>query len=516
MLETRQRGPCLPITSHSPSEAARSSGSTSSSGSLATVFSFPVMCAFLLIAAIFWFCVRAIAEPDIWWHLRDASYLFEHHSFPAVDTYSFGAAGSPWMNFEWLSEVPFLLGFRTMGLRGLLAVYFVVLALIFVGVYYRACKAGAQCKDAALATLLAIFLSIVSIGPRTLLFGWLCMVGLLLVLDLFRRKRQGLWFLPPLFALWINLHGSWVFGMVVFVIVIASGLTEGEWGSVVSRRWDARELKKLLLALTASIVALFLNPFGYKLVMYPFDLLFRQKGMVDNIQEWHSVDFSKGSGKLVMLIIFGWLAAALFSRRKWKLDDVMLMAFALWAGLSHVRFVFFIGLIMAPVLAQWIRLFPPYERELDKPWLNAIIMGGVLGWIIFSFPSNANLQQDVNGRYPTAALKFMQRENVGGRIFNTDAWGGFMEWNAPGLKPFTDGRADLFVYNGTFGDYVKAVTIQKPLEILDKYRIDWVLIEPKQPLDYLLEHSPAWHSVYSDDVAVVFERTTAASARHNH
>ena len=30
--------------------------------------------------------------------------------------------------------------------------------------------------------------------------------------------------MPPLFALWINLHGSWLFGMIALVIVIASGI----------------------------------------------------------------------------------------------------------------------------------------------------------------------------------------------------------------------------------------------------------------------------------------------------
>ena len=499
----------MPITSPSSSEVTPSSGAPSKFGLLANVFSFPVMCMFLLIAAIFYFCVRAIAEPDIWWHLRNASYLFEHHSFPLVDTYTFGAAGSPWVAHEWLSEAGFYLAFRTAGLGGMLALYFALSALIFCGVYYRACRAGAECKDAALATILAIFCAIVSLGPRPLLFGWLCMIGLLLILDRFQRSGKGIWLVPPLFALWINLHGSWLFGMIALVIVIASGFVEGVWGSVIAQRWASGERKKLVGALAASIAALFLNPFGYKLVYYPFDLLLRQKNAMQAVQEWHSVDFSKGSGKLVMLIIFGWLAAALFSQRKWKLGDVLLMAFALWVGLSHVRFVFFIGLIMTPVLAQWIRLFPPYERKLDKPWLNAVIMAGVLGWIILSFPSNAKLQQDVDGHYPTAALQFMQRENVSGRIFNTDAWGGYMEWTTPRLKPFTDGRADIFAYNGTFDDYVKTMLIQSPLEVLDKYKFDYVLIEPGHPLEYVLRHSPEWRPKYSDHVAVLFERATA-------
>ena len=96
--------------------------------------------------------------------------------------------------------------------------------------------------------MLAVLLGVVSIGPRMLLFGWLCMVGLLIVLDHFRETGKGLWMLPPLFALWINFHGSWIFGMVVLVVTIAAGLVRGEWGLIVARRWSPAEFKKLLLA----------------------------------------------------------------------------------------------------------------------------------------------------------------------------------------------------------------------------------------------------------------------------
>jgi len=179
---------------------------------------------FLLVLAIYGFSVRRIAEADIWWHLRNAAYLLQYHAFPSVDSYSFGAAGSAWLDHEWLSEVPFFLGLKARGLQGMMAVYFAVLVLIYTGVYYRSCRAGADCKDATVVTFLAILLGGVSIGPRMLLFGWLCMVGLLLVMDRFQRTGKGLWLLPPLFALWINLHGSWVFGLVVLAIVIAAGL----------------------------------------------------------------------------------------------------------------------------------------------------------------------------------------------------------------------------------------------------------------------------------------------------
>jgi hypothetical protein len=474
------------------------------------------MCMFLLAAVIFGFSVKQIAEPDIWWHLRNATYLFQHHSLPRVDTYSFTAAGSPLLDFEWLSEVPFFLGFKSMGLQGVLTVYFAVLVLIYAGVYFRSCRAGADCKNATVATLLSIFLGVVSIGPRMLLFGWLCMVGLLLVLDRFQRTGRGLWLVPLLFALWINLHGSWVFGMVVLTLTTASGLVEGEWGLVVARRWTPGQLKKLLLALAASLAALFVNPFGYKLVLYPFDLLFRQQSMMKHVDEWQSVDFSTGNGKLALMTILALLASALFSSRRWRLDEVLLTAFALWAALSHGRFLFFAGLILVPILAPRLALFPPYERELDKPWLNAGIMAAVVGALVLFFPSAKNLQQKVDEEYPRAALGFMQRQHLDGRIFNHYVWGGYMEWNAPELKPMIDGRVDIFVYKGVFDDFVKATAIKDSLGILDQYQVDYALLTPAQPLTYLLEHSSGWRPIYTDKVAVVFEREPAPAATAPH
>ncbi len=242
----------VPYPATATSEAAPPSSRTSWTGWLRKVFSFPSMCMLLLASVIFGYAPRGIGigESDIWWHLLNARNLLQNHSFSRIDTHSFTVLGKPWVNFEWLSEIPFFLAFKAMGLQGIVAVYSTVMVLIFAGVYYRACKAGADCKSAAVATLAGICIGCVSLAPRTLLFGWLCMTALLLILDQFKRTGKGLWLLPPLFTLWINLHGSWVFGMVVLVATIASGLVEGEWGLVMARRWTPCGVEKT----TAGIV----------------------------------------------------------------------------------------------------------------------------------------------------------------------------------------------------------------------------------------------------------------------
>jgi hypothetical protein len=148
---------------------------------------------------------------------------------------------------------------------------------------------------------------------------------------------------------------------------------------------------------------------------------------------------------------------------------------------------------------------PPYERELDKPWLNAGIMAALVAALIFFFSSATQLQQKVDQNFPRAALEFMRQQHLDGRIFNQYGWGSFMIWNAPEFQTFIDGRGE--VVSGTAADYGKAVLIQAPFQVLSKYKIDYVLLAPSQPLSYLLQHSPAWRPIYNDNVAVLFERT---------
>jgi len=130
--------------------------------------------------------------------------------------------------------------------------------------------------------------------------------------------------------------------------------------------------------------------------------------------------------------------------------------------------------------------------------------------VIFFFPSAEQLQERVAGEYPTAALEYMHREHINGRIFHPAEFGGFIEWNAPELKSFVDGRV-IFVQNGIFDECISALTLKEPFRVLDKYQIDYVLLERTWPLSYLLEHSPAWRLIYSDKAAVLFERAPATA-----
>src|SRR5215467_1256642 len=103
---------------------------------LRITFSFPVFLGAVLAGLTFYFANRGVADPDIWWHLRNAEYLLKTHHFIRVDMYSFTVPGVPWMNHEWLAEIPYYLGWWAWGYRGLFAVKMVLIEIIELSIYW--------------------------------------------------------------------------------------------------------------------------------------------------------------------------------------------------------------------------------------------------------------------------------------------------------------------------------------------------------------------------------------------
>src|ERR1700758_5290172 len=79
------------------------------------VVSFLVVLTFLVVGIVFVLAHGSVADPDIWWHLHNADYLVHHHSFSRYDMYFFTVQGHPWMNHEWLAELPYYFAWRTLG-----------------------------------------------------------------------------------------------------------------------------------------------------------------------------------------------------------------------------------------------------------------------------------------------------------------------------------------------------------------------------------------------------------------
>jgi hypothetical protein len=459
-------------------------------------------------------------DPDIWWHIRNARYLFESHHLPRQDMYSFTVAGHPWINHEWLSEIPYYLAYRVFGVVGLKSLAFFVLCAIFLLLLYLCFQESRNFKASVTCCYYATFLATVSFGPRTILFGYVYILLLLIILERFRLGGDApLWTLPLLFCLWVNTHGSWSIGLILFFLIAISGLLQGSWGRVDAVRWTPRQFRKLLVTGVASVAALFVNPYGWRLVYYPFDLAFKQKLNIAHVLEWVSIDFHELRGKMVLALVIGLLLGALLRSRRWNLGELLILLFALYSGLTYIRFLVLLGLVAAPVLAKTLDFFPLYRPLDDTPKINTAVILLVLGLMVYFWPREAKIRRSIEETYPAGVLSYLRQHPPQGNVLNFYLWGGYLGWHDPDLKVFVDSRVDIFEYAGVLQDYLDllgADTIDhRPDPILEKYNIDYVLFPPsdsKNPLHtggglvYVLEHDPRWKTLYKDNVCVLLEK----------
>ena len=113
----------------------------------------------------------------------------------------------------------------------------------------------------------------------------------------------------------------------------------------------------------------------------------------------------------------------------------------------------------------------------------------------------------------SGAVAYMKANGIQGRVFHDYVWGGYLIWHTPELKVFIDGRWDPYAPTGVFKNYCSAASNENPQAVLDKYRVEYVLMPPDSPLSKFLKSSPAWAALYSDQASVLFHRSQVPQGR---
>jgi len=456
---------------------------------------------------------QVLLDSDIWFHLADVRILFTMHHFIRVEPFSFTVAGETWIDPEWLAETPFWLGYSWLGLRVIylvtsLSLYASIIFIYFRG-YWMSRHAGAAVWTAALGYMLMT----VNSGPRTILFGYLAMSVELAILEAAERgKAHLLWLLPPLFLVWINLHGSWVIGLGLLALYFLGGMISVNKGVFEQAALRGKDRNRLLLVLLACFAVLWVNPYGWQLIWYPIGMMMNQKLNIATVAEWQPLNLNMLDSKAAVLAIALMIVANCIKGRRWKVYELAFILFAWYAAFAHARFLFLASVITIPMLARdAARSFFSKPNEKTSPPMNALIAAGVVCAAVYFFPSEASMQEELALAQPVQIVASIQ---PAWRTFNVDFAGDFMAFNS---KPdFIDTRYDTFEEHGEFQDYLEIVQFQEPLKILDKYRIDHALLVAGMPLSYLLERTPGWRMVMEEGAGdrryVLFARTSGTNS----
>jgi hypothetical protein len=466
------------------------------------------MLAALFAGAVYLFCIRRtmLADPDIWWHLKNAEHLFQSHSFVRQDLYTYSVHGRAWIDPEWLSEAFYYLAWKFFGYRGLECVAILMVEAMAFGVVALSWQVCGRMRPALLAGVAYMLFATVSIGPRTQMFGWLCLIAEIAVLRAFVNGRARLWLLPPLFCLWINVHGSWPIGLVFLALLVISGWREFERGLISARAWTVAQRKQLIAVGLLCVMALFLNPYGWRLVSYPFAIATQHQVTLGAVQEWQTLDFHSFRGRAVFAMIAGLLFAGAWKSRRWELYDALTLLVAVLAMFSYSRFLLLGGIVICPLLSREFPQFGEDAESRDKRWLNTAVTALVGLFIVSHLPSQQKLHEEADAGYPAGAVAYLRAHPIEGPLLNDFNWGGYLIWNLPLEPVYIDSRADVFDESTVFAQYMDVVGLKRRVEDLDGGRVEGVLFPGKEPLVGVLRQSGRWVVAYEDSVAVLMVR----------
>ena len=195
-------------------------------------------------------------------------------------------------------------------------VYAVVLGTLSLGAsaaYARVLGARGG-RVAFIVLLLSVGLAGVFVEDRGLDFSLVWFPLELLFLVKARSNPRWLFALPVLCALWVNTHGSILFGLLVLALELGWSLVPISLVRRIGERTSPATRGPLALALLGSLVASYLTPYGPGLLMYDFGV--SRNGQIGQyISEWNSPDFHSTMVVLVYCVPLAVLIACIRLRR---------------------------------------------------------------------------------------------------------------------------------------------------------------------------------------------------------
>lgn len=448
---------------------------------------------------------RMLADPDTFWQIEVGRRMLDAGSLPRTDIFSFTMQGQPWISTQWLAQVCFALAFSIAGWAGPVALTAASIALAFVIV----ARVLEQHLDgtAALILLMAAF-ALASphflVRPHALAMPVMVAWVAALIAAADRGEAPKLWWLL-LMALWANLHGSFVLGIVLVAPIALDAVlnTQASARTRLLLRWCLFGV----LALAASCI----TPYGWSSLLAARNIL----GLGDAlamITEWRPVDFSRLNTFEVCLLLG--VGAVLFKGLTLPAIRILLVLGLLHMALSHVRNVTVFALLAPIVLAAPLAArFPRSGSELSANLRPRALIAFVTAACVIALTTVAVAM----GRYAppagiapaVAALK----TRGASRVLNDYDFGGYLI--RAGIPVAIDGRTELYGENFMI-EFDRAMTLKNPatlFDVIDKYHIDATLLSPATPAVSLLDHLQGWQRVYADDVAVVHVRGPGAPAQ---
>ncbi|MFL5777850.1 MAG: hypothetical protein ACJ761_02800 [Chloroflexota bacterium] len=385
--------------------------------------------------------IASLPTVDLTYHIRAGELVLDGGGIPKFDTFTFTAAGLPWVDQQWGAQVIFAIIYRLGGWTGLILMRAALIAVIFGSLMIIARRRLDE-RTTAWVLLGTFIVCALALGHRPQLIG-MALFAITLVLVTDRRAHPNrLWLIPPMVVLWANIHGSFFLAPLVLGLVWLEDIRDG-----VPRKHLA-----LVIALVCVVVAN-LNPFGPTVWIYSFGLSTNQF-VTGRITEWQPTTLRDVSGIIFFTSAFAVVALlarirppAAWTTLLWFLVFFVIGAFAIrgsawWSIAGCVAVIS----ILPETKGRLARPDPPLVRRINAVAAAALVLIGIAVLPIWRpIDPAVGAPTGVIGIAPpgiTAALRTIATPTD--RLWNHQPWGSWFEFSLRSLPVAIDSRIELF------------------------------------------------------------------------
>jgi len=485
-----------------------------------------------------------VTDPDLWGHVRFGQAVLAGHRLVLHDTYSYTAPDHLWRNHEWLTEIVMALAYNALGVVGLklwkLACTTATIVLLSLGMAETGATPTIQLNSLLVAAV--ALMPQMEFRPQIFTFALFAAMLLLLAHHNYRGSAQ-LWLAIPIMALWGNLHGGFIMGLVALAVytgVVALQDMMGGYGG-------ARATRLAIITVAATLATL-LTPYGID-TWYAVIHALRNPVTRNAVTDWQPLIFAittqwhaAHSGVIFYLCGLGLMAAFAISFAAAPRGGDLPMA-AIAAAMCAAAFIAMRNLPLAVIacvgpIARHMSILYGGSLRIRSPGASRDLPGateyaasdedarparsGTNQWIVAALAAvvvvytglfSSRLRED--GRYPAGAIAFMKEHDLHGNVLGDFNWGEYLIWHcAPQSKVFLDGRYDTVYPFKIIDDYIVFRFDYRggAAKILDAYPHDFVLIPPGFEAYGVILKSARWKLIYRDQDSALFARADSLAA----
>lgn len=483
-----------------------------------------------------------LGDSDTGWHIRNGEQILRTWTLPRSDYFSYTAHGKEWFAWEWLADVIMGSAHRLAGLNGVVFLGQLLFALTFTLLFSWTLRKGSNLFVSIVCCGLATLASSVHWLARPHLFTMLILLVWYMLVERLQTEGSGrwMWNLPLIMWFWTNLHGGFVVGLVLLLIYAFGNLLAGftlKDATTKKADYDRAKLfgRVTLICGAASLI----NPYGPKLYQHIFHSYVTSGFLVDIVTEFMSPNFHMPPVKYFELLLLGTILIFGVSYRRLTFTELGLLVFWTHLALFSARHIPLYTLIVAPILSRHLSLYlqsvmsdsavpswvargaaavsrysgnfvnleNQFRRHLS-PVLFVLIVAAIClndGRLFGKKVLNADFPKQ---NFPVDAARFIEGRGLKGNAYTMDQWGGYLIYRLfPTYKTFLDGRSDMYGEE-LIKEYLKLLNAEYEWkQLVEKYRIEWVLLPVKNPLASVLKESSQWRVIYDDQVSIIFVKT---------